>query len=109
MKTRLGQFLTRRGTLRYAILSLGAVLMVASILHETQPTHPRSSHVLTEVVVQKGDTLWAIARSHGPAEADTRALIAEIRQANALTDSLIHPGQVLLVPHASANPYPATS
>ncbi len=44
-------------------------------------------------VVRRGDTLWEIARRHG-------ASIAELRQANGLTSSRIHPGQTLRVPTA---------
>jgi len=51
-----------------------------------------------EQVVQPGDTLWGIARSHLPAGMDIREYIYEIKKANGLTGSIIHPGQVLLLP-----------
>ena len=49
------------------------------------------------VTVQPGDTLWGIAAEIDPG-ADPRALIAEIREMNALTQSGLVPGQVLVVP-----------
>ena len=49
------------------------------------------------VTVQPGDTLWGIAAEIDPG-ADPRALIAEIREVNALAQSGLTPGQVLVVP-----------
>lgn len=51
-----------------------------------------------EYVVSPGETLWAIASAHtGPSE-DVRVTIAEIIELSAISDSLIRPGQVLLLP-----------
>jgi LysM repeat protein len=48
--------------------------------------------------VRSGDTLWSIAEQVAPADADVRAVIAQIRSLNELDSSLIRPGQSLLVP-----------
>lgn len=51
-----------------------------------------------QVVVQPGDTLWDLAREHGPEGADLRRTVYEIRTLNGLVDAQIHPGQHLLLP-----------
>ena len=51
----------------------------------------------TTVVVQPGDTLWAIAADRYP-NADTRDRVDEIERANGLGDAFIQPGQSLRVP-----------
>ncbi|HHW09538.1 MAG TPA: LysM peptidoglycan-binding domain-containing protein [Firmicutes bacterium] len=50
------------------------------------------------VVVSEGDTLWHIARKHGPAGVDTRKVVATIKQLNGLNDAQIAPGMVLQIP-----------
>lgn len=50
-------------------------------------------------VVQPGDTLWSVARQLRP-DADPRATILEIEQANGLVDSALRPGQRLVLPVA---------
>lgn len=52
----------------------------------------------TEVVVRAGDTLWAIARTHGPRGHDIREIVDWIRELNGLTSGSIYVGQVLMVP-----------
>jgi len=47
----------------------------------------------TMYTVRKGDTLSVIARHHG-------STVSDIRQANGLHSTLIHPGQTLIVPRA---------
>lgn len=51
---------------------------------------PRTFHT-----VRRGDTLSAIARLHG-------STVSDIRQANGLRNTVIHPGQNLLVPRAGS-------
>lgn len=50
--------------------------------------------------IQKGDTLWEIAKRYQAPNEDIRAVIYEIRQLNALESTDIYPGQVLIVPKA---------
>jgi hypothetical protein len=54
-------------------------------------------HNLTKVVVQPGESLWAIAAQAEPA-ADPRNVIQEIIDLNALGGSSIQPGERLWVP-----------
>ena len=51
-----------------------------------------------EVEVQSGDTIWDIARTYGPADADTRVVVWNIEQANQIKADALQPGQILLVP-----------
>ena len=45
-----------------------------------------------------GDTLWDVAADATESGQDVRATVFEIKRLNGLDGSLIHPGQVLLVP-----------
>lgn len=51
-----------------------------------------------EVMVQPGDTLWKIARNHLPAGMDVRKFIFLIEKANGISNSMIYPGDILLLP-----------
>ena len=51
-----------------------------------------------EYVVEVGDTLWSVAGLHVDRGQDVRSLIYEIRSLSGLESSLIHPGQILLIP-----------
>ena len=101
MKSRLGELLRRpvaaKATARYALLVLFAAVMLVSILYEMQPADAGPSAPL-QVTVQPGDTLWGLAAGYGPHNADVRTVVAQIRRLNRLDGSLIHPGQMLLVP-----------
>ncbi len=55
------------------------------------------------VVVQPGDTLWALAEEAAP-DLDPRAAILQIRQANDLPDSSLMTGQRLIIPDFTALP-----
>jgi nucleoid-associated protein YgaU len=52
------------------------------------------------VTIKSGDTLWAIAREHKPADKSTRQYIADIRTINDIAPGNIYPGQVIEVPVA---------
>lgn len=50
-----------------------------------------------EIRVEKGETLWEIARRHYP-HTDPRKVITEIRSLNSLKTSMIYAGQTLRLP-----------
>lgn len=51
----------------------------------------------SSVVVQAGDTLWAIAQEVAP-DRDPRSVVGQIRELNDLGTRSIVPGQTLLLP-----------
>ncbi|WP_312334927.1 cell division suppressor protein YneA [Anaerospora hongkongensis] len=56
------------------------------------------------VVVEKGDTIWNIAAKHTTQQDDIRNVIAMIKQANHLDQSVqIYPGQTLRIPVADSS------
>ena len=64
---------------------------------DTKPTNPDKEPIKSGTyTVQKGDTLWGIAEKIWGAGQGIRCY--QIMSANNLTDSLIHPGQVLIIP-----------
>ena len=50
--------------------------------------------------VAPGDTVWSIAVAHYSPQEDPRPRVADIREANDLTNFQIHPGQRLKLPPA---------
>ncbi|MCF6459752.1 hypothetical protein C3E88_01660 [Clostridium sp. Cult3] len=51
-----------------------------------------------EVKVEKGDTLWDIAKRYVPKDCDIRKLVFELREFNEMEDVNIHPGDVIKIP-----------
>lgn len=87
--------MTRRGRLLVVTLAVLVVLLPGAwrAVATAQVEGPGT----VAVTVQPGDTLWGIASAVDPG-ADPRAIIAEIRDTNGLTQSGLVPGQVLQVP-----------
>lgn len=63
-----------------------------------RPAEAEAPQVTVEYVIEAGDTLWDIARSHGDGESDVRAVVADIQTLNGIESARIIPGQVILVP-----------
>lgn len=85
----------RRYSLLVSLMLLLALVAFAYVRH-TAAVHPASYHTY---IVERGDTLWVIAREFSPQSMDIRDYIYRLRQINNLRDSAtIHPGQVLLLP-----------
>jgi len=93
-----GSRLTRRGRLVVtAVWLLLAAFAAVGILRPGLAADPAPEGTTT-VVVQPGDTMWALARALD-AEADPRAVVDTIVELNGLRSGAdIHPGDVLLVP-----------
>lgn len=90
--------LTRRGRLLVLIMVLaclaGLFLLSAG---RSEAGSQASVATTTRVVVQPGQTLWQVAAEAMPGT-DTREAITHIRELNALTSSVVRPGQALVVP-----------
>ncbi|RBY88184.1 hypothetical protein DQ244_16725 [Blastococcus sp. TBT05-19] len=91
--------LTARGRRLVAVLALavgvGVVALGDALLGDGEDGLELMG--TSSVVVERGDTLWAIASSVAGDE-DVRVVIDEIVELNALDGGAIEPGQVLLLP-----------
>lgn len=51
-----------------------------------------------EVKIERGDTLWDIARNNMPEEYDVRKMVFEIKKFNNIEDPYIYPGDSIKIP-----------
>ena len=95
--------LTRRGrmvaaavaALLVTVISLLAAGAAQATNHALPPGAARQN--LVQVVVRPGQSLWSVAESADP-DRDTRAVIQEIVDLNALSGGFVFAGQELWVP-----------
>jgi LysM repeat protein len=85
-----GVLLGWRAVLALALVAITAVGMAVAV-HGSAPSH------YTTVVVQPGDTLWAIAAARYPGD-DVRERVQDIELANALSGPQISAGETLRLP-----------
>jgi len=83
---------------RIGLLSLVAVVALGLLISPLGLTSDNEEASVTNVSVAHGDTLWKLARTHGPDNADPRRTVSRITRLNHLQDSVIRPGDVLLIP-----------
>ena len=79
------------------ILIIFVVVSILALNYAFQSTLDRIDWQEETYRVQEGDSLWAISAAYCPAGVDRQEWIAEIRALNDLPDSIIHPGQALIV------------
>ena len=99
--------LTRRGRIVVAALITAGVVLVAALAWLAGTTRAQAAgsgppasavyHSLRSVVVQPGESLWAIAEQADPA-GDPRSVMQEIIDLNALHGTSVQPGQRLWLP-----------
>lgn len=88
----------RRLTLRTAaVIALLVMTIGVAGFWGTSEANSSSRGEYHYIVVQEGETLWKIAQDTGINE-DIRDVVIRIQQLNNLNQSVIHPGQRLLVP-----------
>ena len=92
--------MTARG--RRLVLLLVALLVLTAFAvgragSSSAGVQPEAAPQLTQVTVQQGDTLWAVARRVAPGH-DPRELVAQIRRLNHLETASLVPGQQLVLP-----------
>ncbi|HSP10078.1 MAG TPA: LysM peptidoglycan-binding domain-containing protein [Candidatus Dormibacteraeota bacterium] len=76
---------------------LVVALAVAATASLAVVAHGGSAAVVSTVVVQPGDTLWAIASARYPTD-DVRVRVEDIERANGLHSPVIEVGQTLQLP-----------
>jgi len=90
--------LTSRGRLVVGALAVVVVVLCAfGLAGRVAAGSPDQAPALTRVVVQPGESLWGFAQKAMPGT-DPREAVLRIRELNALSTSVIQPGQVLVVP-----------
>lgn len=97
MKRRLRIANKRRFVTVISALVFIAGMLVSSILMLSVSSAVEPA-LCREVIVQQGDTLWAIAREHSAASEDLRIKVHAIIDINGLDGARIHPGDKLQVP-----------
>ncbi len=97
--------LTRRGRIVVAVLAVLLLtvlsLVIAGAAQATSHSAPRGAagSGLGQVVVRPGQSLWSVAENADP-DADTRLVIQQIVQLNALSGDTVFAGQRLWVPRS---------
>jgi len=93
--------LTPRGRLAVtgvSALLVGALSFGLATTAQASHTGPAApARYVTKVEVLPGQSLWSIAEALNP-DADTRVIIHEIQQLNAMTSDQVQPGESLWVP-----------
>ena len=77
---------------RWALVLVAALAVMLALSRVAQ-----GGEAAATIVVQPGDTLWAIAAARYPGD-DTRARIDEIERLNNLSSPLIEAGETLRLP-----------
>lgn len=78
-------------TVIVALLFLSSAVQATGRINET-----------ADYRVKPGDTLWEIAKTHGPADADTRRIVAAIEKLNQIEGEILQSGQIIEIPVASS-------
>lgn len=88
-RTRGGRYLRQWALVLTAVVILGVGLAKVALGGGVQSD--------ATVVVQPGDTLWAIAAAHYPSD-DVRARVVDIERANGLQSPVLQVGETLRLP-----------
>lgn len=91
--------MTTTNSVRLRALSIISITVVFVLLLLASASHATGDVTETfEYRIMPGDTLWEIAREHGPADRDVRAVVATIERINGLDGGVIQAGQVIELP-----------
>lgn len=82
-----------------SIISITVIVVLLFLSSAVQATGQVTE--TTDYRVKPGDTLWNIAQTHGPENADTRRVVAAIEKLNQIDGGSILAGQVIEIPVAS--------
>ncbi len=91
---------------RHVAQIIGALLSVALFVfaaahaaaRDAAPSRPSTC---VRIVVQRGDTLWSLAKRYAVPGSSLPQKVSAIRSANGLPTATLRPGQTLLVPISS--------
>lgn len=91
--------MTITNSARMRALSIISITVVVVLLLLASASHATGEVTGTyEYRVRPGDTLWDIAREHGPEGRDVRAIVATIERINELDGEMLQAGHVLELP-----------
>ena len=88
---------------RFRALSIISITVIVVLLFLSSAV--QATGQVTETAdyrVKPGDTLWQIAQTHGPEDADTRRIVAVIERINQIDGGNLQAGQVIEIPVASS-------
>jgi LysM repeat protein len=83
-----------------SIISITVIVVLLFLSSAVQATGQVSE--TADYRVKPGDTLWQIAQTHGPQDADTRRIVAVIEKINQIDGGTLQAGQVIEIPVASS-------
>jgi len=99
IKQILHHHLTTNDVAKHAAIALVATCLLVAVAYEMGPFNAGRG-APAQIVVHEGDTLWDLAQTYGPRNADPRRTVARIQELNHLTSSVIRPGEVVLIPQS---------
>lgn len=79
------------------IRSIAILIFLLIALFKTSIAKTNSEAEIIDYTINKGETLWNIAKEYTPDNKDIRQTIYEIKQLNNMTDSTIYPGQTIKI------------
>jgi LysM repeat protein len=83
-----------------SIISITVIVVLLFLSSAVQATGQATE--TADYRVKPGDTLWQIAKTHGPEDADTRRIVAVIEKINEIDGGRLQAGQVIEIPVASS-------
>lgn len=79
------------------IRSISILIFLLIALFNISIAKTNSEAEIIDYTINKGETLWNIAKEYTPDNKDIRQTIYEIKQLNNMTDSTIYPGQTIKI------------
>ena len=86
--------------LRAALCAAAVLILIFVLTVEADAGEPGPPDIVH--VVGEGDSLWSIAEGFSSQGTDVRRLVADIRETNGLSSSLLQVGQRIIIPAALA-------
>ncbi len=83
-----------------SIISITVIVVLLFLSSAVQATGQIAD--TTEYRVKPGDSLWQIAKTYGPENADTRRVVAAIEKLNHLDGGTLQAGLVIEIPDISS-------